>query len=109
MSQHDERVRLQHMRDYAAEAIQLSQGRQRSDLDSDRLYSLAMIRLVELIGEAASRITAGHSGVSISAPADSVGTDDRRAEPADSRLRPDQPGHRLGHSVAGLAAVGDRT
>ena len=59
MSQHDDRVRLRHMRDYAAEAIQLSQGRARSDLDSDRLYSLAMIRLVELIGEAASRISAG--------------------------------------------------
>jgi len=59
MSQSDDGIRLRHMRDYAAEAIQLSQGRARSDLDSDRLYSLAMIRLVELIGEAASRVSAG--------------------------------------------------
>lgn len=56
MSTPDDSLRLKHMRDYAAEAVQLSQGRSRTDLDSDRLYGLAMIRLVELIGEAASRV-----------------------------------------------------
>jgi uncharacterized protein with HEPN domain len=57
MSQPDDSLRLKHMCDYAAEAVQLSQGRTRTDLDTDRLYGLAMIRLVELIGEAASRVS----------------------------------------------------
>lgn len=47
-------VPLRHMLDYAREA--LSQGRSRSDLDTDRLFNLALTHLVELIGEAASRV-----------------------------------------------------
>src|SRR4029079_10308699 len=50
-------LRVKHMRNYAAKAVQLSPGRSRSDLDADRLYSLAMIRLVKPIGEAASRVS----------------------------------------------------
>ena len=44
------------MRDIAAEAIAFSIGRARADLDADRLLQLALIRLVEVIGEAATRI-----------------------------------------------------
>lgn len=57
MSHHDDAVRLKHMLDYAVEAIALSQGRSRADLDSDRLYNLAMTRLVEVIGESAGRLS----------------------------------------------------
>lgn len=57
MSHHDDVIRLQHMRDYAVEAVALSQGRSRDHLDSDRLYNLAMTRLVEVIGESASRLS----------------------------------------------------
>ena len=32
-------------------------GRQRSDLDSDRMLQLALVRLVEVVGEAAARVT----------------------------------------------------
>jgi hypothetical protein len=39
MSPPDDSLRLKHMRDYAAEAVQLSQGRTRTDLDTDRRYS----------------------------------------------------------------------
>lgn len=55
MSHHDDVVRLRHMLDYAVEAVALSQGRSRIDLDSDRLYNLAMTRLVEVQGESAAR------------------------------------------------------
>ena len=32
------------------------QGRSRADLNSDRLFSLALVRLLEIIGEAAKRV-----------------------------------------------------
>lgn len=49
-------VPLRHMLDYAREALALSQGKSRSDLDTNRLFNLALTHLVELIGEAASRV-----------------------------------------------------
>ena len=55
-SQRD-RVRLGHMLDHAREAITLTQGKARSDLDSDRLLSLALVRLPEIVGEAAGRVS----------------------------------------------------
>jgi len=57
MPHHDDTVRLRHMLDYAREAVTLSHGRTRADLDSDRLFNLAMTRLVEVIGESASRLS----------------------------------------------------
>lgn len=57
MTRHDDTVALRHMRDHAAEAIKVSQSRTRSDLDSDRLFALALTKLVEIIGEAAWRVS----------------------------------------------------
>jgi uncharacterized protein with HEPN domain len=57
MPRDEDDVRLQHMLDYAREAIALSQGRARNDLDSDRLFNLGMTRLVEVIGESAARLS----------------------------------------------------
>jgi uncharacterized protein with HEPN domain len=42
---------------HAEEASSLVQGRQRSDLDSNRLLNLALVRLLEIIGEAANRVS----------------------------------------------------
>jgi uncharacterized protein with HEPN domain len=44
------------MLDHAREAVALVQGKRRVDLDSDRLLNLALVRLLEIIGEAANRI-----------------------------------------------------
>jgi uncharacterized protein with HEPN domain len=44
------------MLDHAREAIQMAHGRRREDLDSDRQLNLALVRLLEIIGEAASRV-----------------------------------------------------
>lgn len=52
----DLRVRLRHMHDYTAEAVRLAQRRSRADLDHDRLLNLALVRLCEMIGEAANRV-----------------------------------------------------
>jgi len=56
MSRDDDGVRLRHMLDHARDAVHLSQGRDRGDLDTDRLFNLAMVRVVEVIGEAAGRV-----------------------------------------------------
>ncbi len=52
-----DRVRLDHMLDHAREAITLTRGKTRADLDSDRLLSLALVRLLEIVGEAAGRVS----------------------------------------------------
>ena len=57
MSRHDDRVRLRHMLDHAKEAVDMTTGRLRTDLDADRQLNLALTRLVEIIGEAASRVS----------------------------------------------------
>ena len=53
---HDD-VRLQHMQDAAKKAVHHSKNRNRSDLDNDEMYALAMVRLVEIIGEAAKHVS----------------------------------------------------
>jgi uncharacterized protein with HEPN domain len=55
-SQRD-RVRLDHMLDHAREAITLTHGKTREDLDNDRVLNLALVRLLEIVGEAAGRVS----------------------------------------------------
>ena len=45
------------MLDHAREASLLAQGRKRGDLDSDRSLNLSLVRLMEIIGEAANRVS----------------------------------------------------
>ncbi len=49
-------VRLRHMLDAAREAAQMARGRTRADLDADRPLNLSLVRLLEIVGEAASRV-----------------------------------------------------
>jgi uncharacterized protein with HEPN domain len=56
MSAHKRLVHLRQMLDHAREAINLSQNKSRMDLDTDRLLNLSLVRLLEIIGEAANRI-----------------------------------------------------
>ncbi len=55
MSRHETLVRIHHMLDHAREAVAMSVGKTREDLDSDRKLNLALVRLLEVVGEAASR------------------------------------------------------
>jgi uncharacterized protein with HEPN domain len=57
MTLHDDTVSLRHMRDHVAEAIALAADRQRDDLDGDRVFALALTKLVEIVGEAAARVS----------------------------------------------------
>jgi uncharacterized protein with HEPN domain len=54
----DDRVRLQHMLDAANEALTFIQGKIRADLDNDRMLVLSLVRELEIIGEAASKVSA---------------------------------------------------
>ncbi len=54
----EDRIRLQHMIEAAADLAQFIAGRTRADLDHDRQLLFAVVRAVEIFGEAASKITA---------------------------------------------------
>ncbi len=58
MTQHDDATRLRHMLDYARKGAKLASGKSRADLDADELFGMAMTRVVEVIGEAAARVSA---------------------------------------------------
>ena len=50
-------VRLRHMHDAAREALSFVRERTRGDLDDDRQLVLALVKEIEIVGEAAARIT----------------------------------------------------
>ena len=60
-------VRVQHMLDSARLAIKLASERCRADLDDDVMLRLSLVKLVEIVGEAARQVTqegrAGFPGV----------------------------------------------
>jgi uncharacterized protein with HEPN domain len=51
----DDLIRIRHMRDAASEALSFTAVKTRSALDSDRMLVLAIIKELEIIGEAASK------------------------------------------------------
>jgi uncharacterized protein with HEPN domain len=53
----DDAARVGHMLEAAREALAFIVGRSRCDLDHDRMLSLALVRLLEVLGEAASGVT----------------------------------------------------
>lgn len=57
MSRHDDAVSLRQLLDHAREAVGMLSGRQRPDLDADRMLNLAIVRLLEIVGEAANRMS----------------------------------------------------
>jgi uncharacterized protein with HEPN domain len=58
MTLHDPWIRVRHMRDHAQEAIELLGERPADELKSDRTVQLALVQLIEIVGEAASRVNA---------------------------------------------------
>ncbi len=57
MTRHDDSVRLRHMLDHGREAVEMLRNRERPELDTDRQLNLAIVRLLEIVGEAAARLT----------------------------------------------------
>ena len=56
MSRRDSELPLHQMLDHAREAIILSNGRSSEELVDDRVLGLAIVRLMEIVGEAANRV-----------------------------------------------------
>ena len=54
----DDHMRLRHMLSAAKEAADAIRGKSRPDFDHERILQLAVIRLLEIVGEAAGRVTA---------------------------------------------------
>lgn len=50
-------VRLQHLIEAATKAVDYASRHQRSDLDTDEVLRLALTKLVEIVGEAAKRVS----------------------------------------------------
>jgi uncharacterized protein with HEPN domain len=63
----EDRVRLRHMVEAAESAVQFIVGRQRPDLDEDRMLLFALVHAIEVLGEAANKISeetrATHTGI----------------------------------------------
>jgi uncharacterized protein with HEPN domain len=59
MMQPDDAARLTHMLTHAIEAVRMARGRRREDLDADRQLNLSLVRLLEVVGEAAARVSPG--------------------------------------------------
>lgn len=62
-----DRNRIQHMLDAAFQAASFVEGRQHSDIETDPQLRFALLRALEVLGEAASRVTAetrtAHPGI----------------------------------------------
>lgn len=56
MAKHD-RIRLRHMLESAREVVAFAHGRSRDDLDHDRMLALALVKCIEITGEAATRVS----------------------------------------------------
>jgi uncharacterized protein with HEPN domain len=56
--QGEDAIRIRHMLDAAQEAVSFTKGKKRQDLDANRMLALSLIKLIEIIGEAASGLTA---------------------------------------------------
>jgi uncharacterized protein with HEPN domain len=58
MTQHDPFISMRHMRDHASEAISLLKDKALEELQADRVLQLALVQLIEIVGEAANRVPA---------------------------------------------------
>ena len=57
MSIQDDKTRIKHMFDAAQKAITFTNNRTFQDLEEDEMLALALVKLIEIVGEAASRVS----------------------------------------------------
>jgi len=57
MTRHDPTIWLEDMRNHAVEAVELLGDRTPQQVEADRVLQLALTRLVEIVGEAAGRVS----------------------------------------------------
>lgn len=54
----DDLIRIRHMVESAREALTFVAGKERADLEKSRMLTLSLLKSIEIIGEAASKVTA---------------------------------------------------
>ena len=57
MSRHDDAVRLRHLAEAARKAVALTAGRPKAEVAADEIGQLALARLLEIVGEAAGKVS----------------------------------------------------
>lgn len=57
MSVQDDQIRVRHMLDASKKILTFTAGISRQTLEQDEMRQLALVRLIEIVGEAASRIS----------------------------------------------------
>lgn len=57
MTRHDDGLKLKHIREYADKALKMVEGKVKADLQNDEMLCLALTRALEIVGEAASRVS----------------------------------------------------
>ena len=55
----EDAIRLRHMLDASKDAEQFVEGRRREDLQGDRMLLLSLVKCIEIVGEAASKVSEG--------------------------------------------------
>jgi len=55
--QPSDKPRLRHMLEAARQALSFISGRKRPDLDEDRMLTFAVLRCLEIVGEAAAKVS----------------------------------------------------
>lgn len=53
----DDFIRIRHILDAAGEALSFASGKTRGDLNTDRMLALSLVKEIEIIGEAAAKIS----------------------------------------------------
>ena len=58
MTEHDDRLPMHQMLEHAREAVEMIRERTRAELQTNRMLQLALVHLVQTVGEAAARVSA---------------------------------------------------
>lgn len=56
MTRHDPLLSVRHMIDHSHEAVEICSDRGAPELERDRIVGLALVRLLEIVGEASTRV-----------------------------------------------------
>ena len=68
----EDRIRLMHMIEAAEAACRFASGRSRGDLDTDQMLAFAVVRAIEILGEAASKVSPATRNVTPAVPWTSI-------------------------------------
>jgi uncharacterized protein with HEPN domain len=62
MTEHDDRLPMHQMLEHAREAVEMIRGRNRAEIHTNRMLQLALVHLVQIVGEAATRVSGADQG-----------------------------------------------